>query len=113
MSIENVEVKEHKGNYGDTKNASANSLYKSYKDYVVGKGQKPLSFQDWIKWAKEKNILPNNFKAEGEEVQETEVEKVAEAVGKSTKVVVTVILVSAALLIAYNLFNQTSDKPKT
>lgn len=113
--IENVEVKEHKGNYGDTKNASANSLYKSYKSYVLSKKQQPLSFPEWISWAKEKGILPNTFKAEGvkEDVEESEVEKVAEAVGRSTKVVVTVVIASIALYLAYNLFTQTQDKPKS
>lgn len=113
--MENVEVKEHKGNYGDTKNASANKLYKSYKSYVLSKKKQPLAFPAWIAWAKENGILPNTFSAEGakEEVEESEVEKVAEAVGRSTKVVVTVIVVSIALYLAYNLFTQTEDKPKS
>ncbi len=70
--MEKAGTNQHTGSYGNTKGKSANSLYKSYKTFVTDRGQKPLDFTPWLKWAKAKGIVPANvsekeeFKADAE-----------------------------------------------
>lgn len=76
------------GAYGYVNRATANTLYKRYKKWFIekyGTAAKPLSFSDWLKWAKHKGIVqsadgdPNEVNIEADD---SEVKQVPEDISK-------------------------------
>ena len=67
MELESVEAVTHNGRYGNVQNASPNHLYKKYVAWAGDKSGKPLSFKEWLKWAKNKGMV-KNMSVDGEEV---------------------------------------------
>ncbi len=112
-SIGNVEVKEHKGQYGDLKNKSANAIYKTYVTWKKERKEIPLPFMKWMEWAKEKGLLAKNLNANAAEpdVKKEETEKVAEAVAGATSTVVKVIIASFAVYLLFAIFSAPSSTP--
>lgn len=55
-----VEAPQQMGAYGYVNRASANSLYKRYKKFFhekYGRENNPMSFPDWMRWAKSRGIV--------------------------------------------------------
>ena len=74
--FEQVEAPTRMGVYGITSRATANSVYKRYRTWFrekYGDAAKPLSFPDWMRWAKSRGIVksadgdPNEVNIEAED----------------------------------------------
>ena len=106
--MEKAKAKEHKGSYGNTKGKSANALYKSYKTHVMDKGKTPMSFPDWLKWAKDKGVIDGNYSADA--VTSDVKDDVAPPVKGSIKKYTSVILLGVAVLVLYAAFKSEDGK---
>lgn len=89
--------------YGEVGKLSAGQLYKNYVRWC--KERMPhmavMSFKEWIKWAKEKGIVPKgNMNADGSEnsVGEEKVIKVVKKTGKSVALVLMCLGIGAIVL---------------
>lgn len=112
--IGKVKSSSRKGDYGDTNGKSANSLYKSYKNYMISVGKSPLSFPDWIKWAKEKGIVDKNINSDGEGLKEEQdrmlIENAEQTSARTKKIVGGIIIFGMACFLGYKVYNHFKNK---
>lgn len=96
-NMNNLKVVKHNSHYGNL-DKTPNQLYKSYVAYIEGKGQTPMPFTDWMKWATDKGLVKNLNASGNNELQpvtEPEISKV-----KNTgKIIAGVIITAIALTI--------------
>ena len=92
MSVEydlnKIGSREKNDQHGDLKN-SAQFLYKNYKTWVkLNKpNEKPLSFKDWIKWAKSKGIVKGDYSADASYGVDDKITMVPEVTQKPVTIV--------------------------
>lgn len=107
--LENVGAKEHKGNYGNTKGKSPNSLYKSYKTYMEDNGKQPMPFPKWMEWAQKNGVVKGNFSADA--VTEDKVEdKETPPVKSNVKKYASVVFCIFAAVVLYKAFKAEEKK---
>lgn len=95
-----VNAVQNYGFYSDAVNESPNKLWRMYlseHDKRYGSTRRPLSFKQWIEWAKEQELVKKyNVDAEAEkqkeEVKETErIEKVVNNTGRNIAFAITIL----------------------
>ena|SRR3990167_730840 len=91
------------GYYGDVEGVSPNQMYNRYlvgfmKKY--GTSKTPLTFKEWIKWAKNKGLV-DKYNADGTSTQETkeDTSDVDEKMKKAKKAIGWVVFAGVAALI--------------
>ena len=99
--LDMVNAVQHYGFYSDAGNQSPNRLWRMYlseHDKRYGSTKRPLSFKQWIGWAKEQELV-KKYKAdaeaerqEKEAVAETEqIEKAVNNTGRNIAIAITIL----------------------
>mgnify|MGYP001563092695 CR=1 FL=1 len=89
MELESVEAVTYNGCYGNVRNTSPNHMYKKYVEWAGDKSGKPLSFKEWLRWAKNKGMV-KNMSVDGEEEAIEAVKKTGSRIGVALAVVIAV-----------------------
>lgn len=84
--IGKIDTKEVNKKYGEVKKLSTQQLYRNYASWMKEKQPNvvPMSFREWITWAKQKGIV-KSFGADA--VSDEKVTKVVKRTGKTVAVV--------------------------
>ena len=108
--MDKVDSKQHKGNYGQTNGKSANALYKNYKTFVTDQGKSPMPFPEWLKWAKEKKVIPGeNYGADAVK-EEGKKDDANVPVKSNMKKYASVVFIGLAALVLYKAWKSEDTK---
>lgn len=107
--MEKVSPKENKGQYGDTKGKSPNSLYKKYKTWAEDNGKAPMDFPKWMKWAQEKGLLKKNYGADAV-TDDKQKDDVAPPVKGNMKKYVSIVIAGVIILVLYKAYKSEDKK---
>lgn len=108
--MEKVQPKENKGQYGNTKGKSPNSLYKKYKTWAEDNGKTPMDFTQWMKWAQEKGLLKKNYGADAVTEEGKPKDDVAPKVKGNMKKYVSVVVAGVIILVLYKAYKSEDKK---
>lgn len=107
--MEKAGPKEHKGQYGDTKGKSPNSLYKKYKTWAEDNGKAPMEFPQWMKWAQDKGLLKKNYSADAV-TEDKPKDDITPKVKSNVKKYASVAIVVVAIVILYKAYKSEDKK---
>ena len=114
LVLGSVIIPTHYGYYGDVNGITVNQMYARYLKWFIGKygnEKQPLSFRDWIVWAKRSGVVPK-YSATGVETQvvaaEEEKEKVA--VEKATKGIAVAAVWAMAIIAIFGILSSLEEE---